>query len=170
MENLDKACEATATFLLFNPEDATMRENKKFYMTLPAVRETMFKPRQEALNYLERQRGESALLEFIEKNFQFDEGEISEPSSTSIPKVEKQEANTESATLLGPDGTPDEDQPNNLVEIEVIEDLIINEPSATLPDSVSEESQETNEISVWMLTISALQVELLSYFSILLFT
>ena len=149
---MDKACEATATFLLFDPQDAIMRENKKFYMTLPAVRETMFKPRQEALNYFERQKGESALLEFIEKNFQFDEGEISEPSSTVKPVVAKKEV-AEPVVLLGPDGIPDEDDlPNNVeqeVLKEVIEDSIINEPSAALPAStvVQEDSQENNEIS-----------------------
>jgi len=152
VENLDKACEATATFLLFDPQDAIMRENKKFYMTLPAVRETMFKPRQEALNYFERQKGERALLEFIEKNFQFDEGEISEPSSSVMPVVAKKEI-AEPVVLLGPDGIPDEDDlPNNVEEEElkeVIEDSIINEPSAALPAStfVPEDSQENNEIS-----------------------
>ena len=112
----------------------------------------MFKPRQEALNYFERQKGESALLEFIEKNFQFDEGEISEPSSTVKPVVTKKEE-TEPVVLLGPDGIPD-DVDRNVEEKfkEVVEDSIINEPSAAFSasaavDAIPEESQENNEIS-----------------------
>lgn len=83
MGNVEKACQATASYQLFFPEDETMEENKKFYLTLPEVREDMFRPRQEAVQYIQRQKSERALLLYIEENFQFDEGEISEPKNES---------------------------------------------------------------------------------------
>ena len=57
-----------------------MLENKQFYLTLENVTVDMFIPRPEALRYYERELGEKALLQFIEDNFHFDEGEISEPT------------------------------------------------------------------------------------------
>lgn len=86
--NIEKACQTAASFLLFFPDDETMLENKNFYLTLDNVSEDMFKPRPEATQYFERDEGEKALLRFIEDNFQFDEGEISEPTgleTASLP-------------------------------------------------------------------------------------
>ena len=57
-----------------------MVENKNFYLSLENVTADMFIPRPEALQYYERERGEKALLQFIEDNFHFEEGEISEPT------------------------------------------------------------------------------------------
>lgn len=76
--NIEKACQAAASYLLFFPNDETMIDNKNFYMTLGNVNEGMFVPRAEALHYHERELGEKALLQFIEDSFQFDEGEILE--------------------------------------------------------------------------------------------
>lgn len=76
--NIEKACQAAASYLLFFPNDETMIDNKSFYMTLGNVNEGMFVPRAEALHYHERELGEKALLQFIEDSFQFDEGEILE--------------------------------------------------------------------------------------------
>lgn len=64
-----------------------MLENKIFYLTLDNVSEDMFKPRPEAIQYYERDEGEKALLRFIEENFQFDEGEISEPTGLAAPPI-----------------------------------------------------------------------------------
>lgn len=79
MGNIEKACGAAASYLLFFPNDETMIENKNYYMSLGNVNESMFVPRIEALHYYERDLGEKTLLQFIEDSFQFDEGEISEP-------------------------------------------------------------------------------------------
>ena len=79
--NLFKACQATASYQLFFPDDETMEENKNFYLTLPEVTKDMFQPRPEALLYYERYKAEKALIDYIEENFQFDEGDISEPNS-----------------------------------------------------------------------------------------
>ena len=48
-------------------------------MTLPQVNKNMFQPRPEALQYFQRQKGEKALIQYIEESFQFDEGDISAP-------------------------------------------------------------------------------------------
>lgn len=81
MGNLAKAFEAVASYLLFYPDDETMLENQRFYLTLPDVTEDMFRPRSEAVRYVERDRQERSLVQFIENHFQFDEGDISEPSA-----------------------------------------------------------------------------------------
>lgn len=78
MKNIEKTCRAVASYLLFVPDDETMKENKDFYLTLDGVTLDMFQPRPEALQYFERDRGEKALLHYIEQNFQFDEGDIHE--------------------------------------------------------------------------------------------
>ena len=98
--NVPKALEATASYLLFFPTDETMVENKDFYLTLPGVKEDMFKPRKEAIEYHERDVAEKSLLKFIETHFQFDEGDISEPNgngSSDVPQAE--------GKLLRPDGS-----------------------------------------------------------------
>jgi len=79
--DLFKACQAVASYQLFSPEDETMTSNKEFYLSLPEVTETMFEPRTEALKYFVRQKGEKDLIKYIEESFQFDEGDISEPTT-----------------------------------------------------------------------------------------
>ena len=78
MGNTYKALEATASYLLFFPDDETMIANKKFYLTLPDVKEESFKIRPEALEYYERDISEKSLLKYIDDHFQFEEGDISE--------------------------------------------------------------------------------------------
>ena len=56
-------------------------------MTLGNVHEGMFVPRTEAVNYHERDLGEKALLQFIEDNFQFDEGEILEATGPAVVPI-----------------------------------------------------------------------------------
>lgn len=64
-----------------------MLENKQFYLSLENITEGMFVPRPEALQYHDRDSGEKALLKFIEDSFQFDEGEISEPTGPTAVTV-----------------------------------------------------------------------------------
>lgn len=98
--NIEKACQATASYLLFFPNDETMLENKEFYLTLDGVTQDMFVPRPEAVRYYERDEGEKALLLFIEENFQFDEGEISEAAGPDVasPFTEPTDENEISST------------------------------------------------------------------------
>nr|CAD7462472.1 unnamed protein product [Timema tahoe] len=45
VKNLQKACEAVSSYLLFFPNDETMLSNKKFYLTMPKVKPEYFTPR-----------------------------------------------------------------------------------------------------------------------------
>lgn len=43
--NLEDACAAAATYLMFLPADETMLENVEYYKSLPKVETSMFQPR-----------------------------------------------------------------------------------------------------------------------------
>ncbi|XP_076244601.1 prolyl 3-hydroxylase 1 isoform X2 [Calliopsis andreniformis] len=67
--NLKAACAAVESFLLFDPVDKTMLQNKKYYSAQPMVKEEYFFPRQEALVYVKRQEYELRLLKYISEEF-----------------------------------------------------------------------------------------------------
>lgn len=87
VNNMEKACQAVASYQLFFPDDETMNDNKAFYLTLDGVTLAMFQARNEALTYFERNIGEKALLKFIEVNFQFDEGDIHEAAQVTDNEI-----------------------------------------------------------------------------------
>ncbi|KAK9872972.1 hypothetical protein WA026_020320 [Henosepilachna vigintioctopunctata] len=49
-----------------------MIDNKEYYLKLPNVNPDFFKPRSEALKYIQRKTYEDKLLKYIEKEFQAD--------------------------------------------------------------------------------------------------
>lgn len=55
----------------------------------------MFVPRPEAVQYYERDEGEKALLQFIEENFQFEEGEITEAAGPDMTSTSTEPTSTE---------------------------------------------------------------------------
>ena len=67
--NLKAACAAVASYLLFDPVDETMLENKRYYGAQPKMEEEYFTPRQEALAYVKRQEYELSLLKYISDEF-----------------------------------------------------------------------------------------------------
>ncbi|XP_045470805.1 prolyl 3-hydroxylase 1-like [Harmonia axyridis] len=69
--NMRMACEAVASYLLFIPKDETMLSNMEFYKKMPKVEKQYFKPRKEALLYIERLTYEKKLMKFIDKEFNF---------------------------------------------------------------------------------------------------
>ena len=73
VDKLQEAAECVQSYLLFYPNDKEMLENKRYYIGLPQVKLAWFKPRKEAEAYRERQRHEGTMMEYIEKNFKFDE-------------------------------------------------------------------------------------------------
>lgn len=97
---MKEACKATASYLLFYPNDETMMSNIKYYKKLPKVEEDFFTPRevipfsffllkestfwfmQEALEYFRRDTYEQKLLSYISENFRFseDERDMEKPS------------------------------------------------------------------------------------------
>nr|CAD7594767.1 unnamed protein product [Timema genevievae] len=86
VKNLQKACEAVSSYLLFFPNDETMLSNKKFYLTMPKVKPEYFTPRKEAINYIKRQQYEEALLNYIEKEFTFEDASDNEVSPSDSKK------------------------------------------------------------------------------------
>ncbi|CAL7946478.1 unnamed protein product [Xylocopa violacea] len=67
--NLKAACAAVESYLLFDPMDETMLQNKEYYSGQPKVNGDYFTPRQEALDYVKRQEYEMSLLNYISNEF-----------------------------------------------------------------------------------------------------
>ncbi|XP_031839217.2 prolyl 3-hydroxylase 1 isoform X1 [Nomia melanderi] len=67
--NLKAACAAVASYLVFDPVDGTMLQNKKYYSSQPMVEESYFVPREEVLRYVKRQEYELGLLRYISHEF-----------------------------------------------------------------------------------------------------
>ncbi|KAK2589188.1 hypothetical protein KPH14_002002 [Odynerus spinipes] len=67
--NLAAASQAVESYLLFDPVDETMLNNKKYYLRLPKVGKESFVPREEALSYMKRQEYERRMLRFISEEF-----------------------------------------------------------------------------------------------------
>ena len=61
------------SYLLFFPDDSEMQQNKRYYLGLPEVKAGWFRARPEAVEYSRRQADEVKMMEFIEKNFKFDD-------------------------------------------------------------------------------------------------
>lgn len=80
--NMRMACEAVASYLLFIPKDETMLTNMEYYKKLPKVEKQYFKPRKEALLYIERLTYEKKLMKFIDKEFNFHT--LNEEESTKV--------------------------------------------------------------------------------------
>lgn len=66
---LKAACAAVESFLLFDPVDTRMLENRKYYSIQPKVKEDYFSPRQEIIIYLKRQEYELSVLHYISNEF-----------------------------------------------------------------------------------------------------
>lgn len=79
--NLEKACEAVSSYLMFYPTDETMLNNMEYYMKLPKVKKDFFMPRKEAVRYVQRQEYETKLLDFIDTEFVFQDGSDNKTSS-----------------------------------------------------------------------------------------
>merc|ERR1712168_44711 len=92
-----KAAEAAASFLLFEPEHEDMLRNMEYYITVLDKEEAMVEPREEAIEYLQREQDETNLLDYITDNFVFsnedDEEELlgEEIDSLAIPETDNNE-------------------------------------------------------------------------------
>ncbi|KAK4871674.1 hypothetical protein RN001_015798 [Aquatica leii] len=83
--NLKAACQAAASYVLFYPNDDTMRSNMEYYKSLPKVENNFFTPRPEAVYYVRRLTYEKRLLKFIDTEYRFNEtdgAETKEEKST----------------------------------------------------------------------------------------
>ncbi|KAH8035031.1 hypothetical protein HPB51_003872 [Rhipicephalus microplus] len=63
---LEKACEATQSYLLLVPDDSDMWYNQAFYAQLPATQDAWFKARQEVEEYVRRREEEQETIKAIE--------------------------------------------------------------------------------------------------------
>ncbi|KAJ8936432.1 hypothetical protein NQ318_015578 [Aromia moschata] len=82
MQDLRKACQAVASYLLFYPDDYTMLSNMKYYSGLPKVKDDYFQPREEAIRYVQRDIYETRILKFIETEFKSQEPVKEPPAYT----------------------------------------------------------------------------------------
>ncbi|GLG97441.1 Uncharacterized protein GBIM_04206 [Gryllus bimaculatus] len=69
VSKLQKACEAVESYLLFFPNEETMIKNKEFYSQYLNGNMDYFVPREEAVKYVQRQKYENQLLNFIDTEF-----------------------------------------------------------------------------------------------------
>lgn len=63
---LQKACEATQSYLLLLPDDADMWYNQAFYARLPNTQDSWFTARREVVDYVKRQERDEEALRAIE--------------------------------------------------------------------------------------------------------
>uniref|UniRef100_A0A224YSI5 procollagen-proline 3-dioxygenase n=1 Tax=Rhipicephalus zambeziensis TaxID=60191 RepID=A0A224YSI5_9ACAR len=63
---LQKACEATQSYLLLVPDDSDMWYNQAFYAQLPTTQDAWFKARQEVEEYVRRREEEQETIKAIE--------------------------------------------------------------------------------------------------------
>lgn len=63
---LQKACEATQSYLLLVPDDSEMWYNQAFYAQLPSTQDAWFKARQEVEEYVRRREEEQETIKGIE--------------------------------------------------------------------------------------------------------
>ena len=71
--NLKKTASCIATYQLLLPGDEEMISNKNYFVAEEAIPLDWFVPREEALKYFNRDRYEKYLIEYINKQFVFDE-------------------------------------------------------------------------------------------------
>merc|ERR1719244_362334 len=76
MGEVGKAAEAAASFLHILPDHQDMLGNLDYYQTVEGVRN--IQPREEAVEYMEREEDEHSLLDYITDNFVFSESEDNE--------------------------------------------------------------------------------------------
>ncbi|XP_054005345.1 prolyl 3-hydroxylase 1-like isoform X1 [Hylaeus anthracinus] len=109
--NLKAACANVESFLLFNPIDESMLQNKKYYRAQPKVKEEDCVPRQEALSYAKRQEYEFNLLRYISNEFSAIDAKLAKmkkkKSETKSGKSKEKELGkklSSEATLYTPPG------------------------------------------------------------------
>lgn len=69
VDNITKAADCVESFLILNPEDQSMRNNKKFYLESLKADPELFVGRPEVIAYKKRDDNEKKLLQFITENF-----------------------------------------------------------------------------------------------------
>ena len=95
--DLNKTASCIATHQMLVPGDEEMENNKQYFVEVEALSLDLFTERKEAVEYFNRDRYEKYLLDFIKKQFVFDEEDQmdiyttieNEKDDTKDSKVEK---------------------------------------------------------------------------------
>ena len=98
--NTDKAVEAAATYLLFNPNDAEMLRNKAYYIQKLGYHQAHFVPRQEAVSYVNRREKMLDLLYFIRDKYDIKDKEDLEDENKEEDLIEEE---LEKIQMINPD-------------------------------------------------------------------
>jgi len=95
---VDLAAQCAGTYLYLNPDHEDMKGNALYYKEVGEVKEKWFQPRQEAVDYVERDEDEQALLDYIESNFIFDENK-EEKKTDNESETSEDDASEDDADL-----------------------------------------------------------------------
>merc|ERR1712083_777930 len=87
-----KAAQAASTFLLLIPDHEDMAANLAYYTQVDGASGVWLSPREEAVIYLQREKDEDALLDFITTSFVFSEAETDN-------NLKKKEPDTDEGSL-----------------------------------------------------------------------
>ena len=75
---VDLAAHCAGTYLYLIPDHEDMAANVLYYKEAEGVKEKWFLPRKEAVEYVQRDEDEQALLNYIENNFVFNDNDEEE--------------------------------------------------------------------------------------------
>lgn len=103
LDQIEEACHAAESYLLFNPKDEDFLKKKENLKDLPDVQEDWFTARPEALTYYQREKTEISLLEFIEAEFAV----LVKANAAEREKFLKTEADASANKLTSPSGPAD---------------------------------------------------------------
>ena len=73
VNKLENVASCISTHQMFLPEDEQMKNNRQYFVEEEAINIEWFTPRDEALKYFNRDKYEKHLIEFIDKQFVFDD-------------------------------------------------------------------------------------------------
>uniref|UniRef100_A0A914VDP6 Fe2OG dioxygenase domain-containing protein n=1 Tax=Plectus sambesii TaxID=2011161 RepID=A0A914VDP6_9BILA len=90
------ACQSVGTYLLFEPDDEAMLENKIFYENSFATKDQdLFIPTNDAMAYIKRLKLEARSLQFVEERFKFVDGVLPservddrKPLDIAVPEID----------------------------------------------------------------------------------
>merc|ERR1712083_67443 len=97
-----KAAQAASTFLLLIPDHEDMAANLAYYTQVDGASGVWLSPREEAVIYLQREKDEDALLDFITTSFVFSETETES-------NLKKKESDTDEGSLGAEEVVEEED-------------------------------------------------------------
>ncbi|KAK2155798.1 hypothetical protein LSH36_231g04018 [Paralvinella palmiformis] len=93
-KDLKTAAACTATYLLLKPNDETMKQNKAFYLTMEGLKEKDFLPRGEATKYVDEQKMEITMIQFVNAKYKFSDADEDKGAEPEKPLEDEGEVKT----------------------------------------------------------------------------